>query len=1416
MTAIQPIIDEDEMIRRLMAAGATDEEIVILVREARAKRQAGTPTPQPAAPQPPAGNQTFLGQEAGEALRGAGQALGGLGRGFLQGAGESLRKTGAFLTQTGLRLNDPTATVKTPSLPPVSEQETPAAQAGLTLGRMGGQLVGEAPLYAATSGIINPIAARTTGKLLGPAAAKAARKLASSEAMQKAVEVGITTIPQEIIAGSIAEGIIRPESFGTWQGALRTGILSSVGSLFNAGFAYSAAIKNAKTLSELTEIQKQIDAVVPPTEPANTQLLTAQELATQRQYPTQQGGQLPSAYEAGWRRIQQRLQEEAELRAAQLQNVKPKTELDVLQLAAAKAEPEVDPILDAALGAVDKDINDWLQRRVVGQPVEGKGVQTNTVPDLGVRLDERDFLTYEELKKHLAILNMASVMGQPKFKKGQRIVIPKFELPTAEEIAARATGGPIKAIDKTVQQRMLDVQRRLDEAVATRGQVADMADLEDLAREMLDISRRLRNGFEVPRRSLEPRVQGPVSPAATKNVEGWDLPQITKINEPGFGESAKDDTYKLWVTGSDAPEGVPQTAPEIQQAKAVTYADATRNVKETISYSPQKNSFFDRMKTFVSDIRPNIFNRAEFAGRYNKATQDMMEALSGISTYADEFYNNQMRIAVKNPDGTIGQRVVEGRTLGQMLKSLSDNDIMEFDVYLKARTSLEQKAVDENFKLDRPIEEFQVIVENAPDNIKALGDEFKVISDALVDDAVALGRLAESSAEKMKAKYYAGLSRVFNNATLQQSLMRRTGSLRQSISPVQLMRDNIYNMLNRSRRNYAFSRLVEDYKKDPLKYNGIMEPAEVKAGLYELPGYKEMVDNFQKEAGLPLKDAEDLAALMAPSLDRSDKALLVYDQGKMTFWRVNDDIKKAIESFNPIEIGIWQSLLSGFSRARRSAVSISLDLSGVGPVADMILTTARTPQYYPWDSLRGLFHSALKTDMYQESIAALRGYGSQYLKGEDIIPMGRGAQFVRRGGDIIASPLAILQAIVRPLADASRMGEYLVRRQKLGQDAMMAALGSRRTLGDYNRVGALMRGWSLVTEFGNVGIQSADAAREFAKEVVGAARKGDTAPLVRAVTTFAAAITAPTLYFWAASQGDKELEAKRKSKTGYRYWWTRMPFDVPGTSIKKGDIVKSQKLGWWAGQMFGSSLEMILDGMDADAQKRFADGVLSQVGINTLPLTVTSIAGLATDTRNLDWSMALGLTDRVPITPRAQQGLLPIIQGDERTTALGAMGSKIGLNPFKVDYALDAFGGSLFSSVVRNLSNNPVNLEKSDLPIYGRFFVSSKASTEGSEMFYDDLTKAQEADKSFRRAVQLGNVSVAEKILTANTQLIAQKQQIEAMAAQISEMNSLILTIANDETLSPEGKREYINNIRSAQQEIFAAYAEFKKRSGLK
>ena len=1438
MTSIPPINDDDEMIRRLMAAGATDDEIIQLVREAKMKRQQSggglneyisrtvapesTQTPPPTPSKPAAPLSGMIRREGLPDYTGLVQGIG-------EGAKNTAQKMGEFLQYASTpgmvqAMRGKVPKYKAPELPETDDVMR-------SVGRFAGGTIAELPLSMGTSAVINPLTKNVATKLLGPLAAKAAQKLASSKAMREAVEVGITTIPQEIIAGSIAEAVVRPESFATWQGVLRTGILSSVGSAVNAGFAYRTALRNATTPAEVLAVKEQFSNTVPevstttPTVRGDTPLYSAVDLANARQGPLQQGGQLPTASEAAWRRIEKTLNDEAELKLAQLRGPQPET--DVLAEAAltgnanrnelieslrgkkklSKADRRemeavgLDPIVLATLKGMDDRLKQTLE--VLGG---GKGTQTPTAPDLGVTLPPP--LTLDELNDYLRTLNMASIGAEPKFKKGQRIIIPRTQIPTAEEIAGMATGGPIKKIDPSIQKQMKDVQRRLDEAAAVRNGTLDPQETIEIVNEMLSMSQRLSRGFEVPR-TTTPKVQGVPSEQALSNVEGWDLPVLTKISEPGFEASANNDTYKRWVTGSDAPDA-PPVAPEAGQTIATTYADAIRN--SNISYEPQKTGVLTKIAESLKNFRAEFVNRAEYLGKYNKMTQNIIEGLSGVSTYAEEFYNNQMRIAVRDADGNLTQKIVQGRPLGQIVANLSDDQIKEVDSYLKARTSLEQKAIDPTFKLDRPAEEFQLIVDNAPDFVKNIGVEFKTISDALVDDAVAMGRLSPDSADRMKSKFYAGLSRVFNNNTIQQSLLSRVGSLRASQSPLRLMRDNIYTMLNKSRRNFAFSRLLEDYKNDPLKYNGIMEPVDVKDGLYGIEGYGKLVKELQQESGLPIRDAEDLAGLMAPSLDRTDGTLVIYDAGKPTFWRINPELKRGIDAFNPLEMGVFKALMAAISRPTRMGVSAALDLSGIGPVSDAILTAARVPEFTPIiDSLRGLYHSALKTDMYQERIAALGGYGAQYLKGEDVIPLGKGAEFVRRGGEVLASPFAMLQTIVRPLSDASRMGEYLVRRQKLGEDAMSAALGSRRTLGDFNRVGAMLRGWSLITEFGNVGIQSADAAAQFAKEIVQAAKKGDMKPLTRAASVFAGSITAPTIYFWAASQGDKEIEALRKSKNGYRYWWMRAPYDL-GDSVKEGEIIKVPKLGWWAGQMFGSSVEMMLDGMDAEAGKRFADGVLSQVGINTLPLSLTKLAGLATDTRNLDWSMALGLTDRIPITPRGQEGLLPIVQGNERTTPFGQMASEIGINPFKADYVLETAGGSLFSSIVRNLGDSPVKLEKSDIPIFGRYFVSSKSPTEGSEMFYNDLKDAQEADKSFRKAAQFGNAEDAKKILEEYKNVIVLRKALEAVSAQISEMNSLMLTIVNDDTLSPEGKRQYLDNLRKQQQEIFMAYANVRKQ----
>jgi len=1421
MTSIQPINDEDEIIDKLMAAGATDDEIVEILRERKAKRQpsqvASTPAPVQQKPQ-------LSGFTRREAL----PDFGDLPKGLAQGAVESLKKTGATAldifrqAQTGV-----------PGTLRSKVEELPAPKTtSEAIGRFAGQVAGEIPLYAATAGVVNPLVRGTAGRLLGPAAARVAARVApKSEAMREAINVGITSLPQEVISGSIAESLIRPEEFSTWQGALRTGILSSTGTLFNAGFAYRTAIRNAKNLAELKRVQDQLvqlETGLPPdllkearqaeleaetfiNNQINQPLYSASDLAVLRQGPLQQpSDRLPNALEAAWKRMTQSLDDEIARRTAELQNIKPRGEIDVLAEAAeagekvrvdlldelkkkkklTKADRQImeqygqDPLVLAAI----RGTYDRLKQTITPIEQAGKAGQTPTTPFLGNIGETANVLTFDELQRHLDILKMGGVFSDSMNK--------RFNL----------------------------VQKKLDAAAATRNKFLDPDEALEISKEMLDMANKLANGFEVIPPGLRLPTLAKPAESALRQVEGWDLPLSSKIGGPTFSQESKaalDDSYKRWVTGSDAPPDVPSPTvapPEVQAVRAVPYADAVRNVN--IDYTPQKTTFWGSVADAILNAPQNFYDRTLGIGKYSQKTRDLLTLLSGVPEYAEQFADREMRVAVRNPDGTLGQRVVQGRPFNKIINDLSGPDeVREFDAYLKARTSIDSKAKNKKFVLDRPIEDFQAIVENAPAKIKGLADEFKIVADALIDDAVAQGRVSAATADAYKQKFYAGLTRVFNKEVRQQTLLTRLGSLRASRSPSQLMRDNIYGMLNKSRRNAALAQLISDYKQDPLKYSGVVEPADVKEGLYNVPGYRELVTELQEQAGMGIKEAEDIAGLMAPGLDRTDGTVVVYEDGVPSYWKVNDDIKSTLEALNPFEIGIFRSFLSALSVPTRRLTSLGLDLSGIGPASDAILTSMAVPKFIPVvDNIRGFLHSAFRTGMYRERVAAGGAYGGRFQAGEELsklaISAGPVAKTIRKTGEIIGAPLEIMQAIIRPLSDASRMGEYLVRRERLGESAIEAALGSRRTLGDFNRVGTLMRSWSLITEFGNVGIQTTAAAQQALSNATKELAKGNVAPATRLISTVAAGVTIPTIYLWSLAQDDEELNAKRLSDTGYRNWWFRAPFDmkIGDIEVKEGEIVKSPKLGWWAGQLGGSTVEAFLDGFGPEDRKRLADGFIGQVGINLIPLYAQRLAGMATGQRNVNVSTMLGMEESIPITPRGQEGLDPRIQGNERTSPLALAAGQAGMNPFMVDYALETVGGHLFSSIIRNMGDKPVQLEKSDLPVFGRFFVSSKAPTEGSDMFYRDLQDAKNADRSFNKAAQLGKIEEAKSILKENQQLIGMRSMLESFSAEISEQNSLMLTIMNDDSISPEAKRQYINNLRKAQQERFMQYAKLRKQ----
>ena len=1302
------------------------------------------------------------------------------------------------------------------------------------VGEFVGSVATELPISLATFGPVAELAAPAASRFLAPAAKKIVEKAApkaASLAMREALEVGITTLPQEIISGSIAEAIVRPDAFQDWKSVARIAALSSIGSVFNMGGAYLGAIKDAKNLDELNKIQNQLKELyddiadtgrimpnVPEpqagfiTEGPGRQIPTAQQITSGRAINQElpDPNRLPSQSEAAlnrinsWSKISLELQAQIDQRVAQLQNIVPKRQFDRLEIAAAKQEP--DPILRAAQKATDDRLWEWIQTQGGG----GKGVQTDTrIPLEGVSTPA--FLTIDELNDHLRVLNMSSVMSEPKFKKGQRFIIPRTQLQTAEEIAARATGGPIKAVDKTVQAAFKNIQTRLDDAAARGISTFDPQETTELVNEMLAMSRRLSRGFEVPYSPrTTPIAQG--SEASVRYVEGLDLPTAAKLDDPDLS-SQLDPTHKRWVTGSDEPQVVdigelpPTPTPPTPPVKEITegYADAVRNAN--IDYSPKVKSLGQRTWYKLKNLKTEFYDRTWGVGKYDREAQSMLSTLSGASAHAEEFYSNQMRVAVRDADGVFrgNTRVVEGAPLEQLINNLNADEIVEADAFLKAATLLDEVQKNPKFVMDIDIGTARSIFDNAPQKIKDFAAGFKVISDALVDDMEATGRISAGRAAEMKSSFYAGLSRSFNEGTSQNVLKARTGSKRSSLPPIQLMRDNIFKTLEHNRKNAAYGRLIDNYEANKEALKDIIQPVDMPTALENVPGYTSMVEQLKRD-GLTHNEATQIAAMQIPLFDRTNGTLRVFRDGEMSLWKVNEDIQKTMEALNPIEFDLFRSLLTGISAPIRTTTSLALDVSLVGPVADTFITSARVPGFVPIvDSVRGFFHSALKTEEYFERIAAGGGYGGRFEPAEVVVYKGAKATAIGKATDKLMHPLRWAQEIIRPLSDASRMGEYLVRRRG-GETAAQAALASRRTLGDFNRVGASMRGWALMTEFGNVGIQTAGAAYELGRNALRELNKGNAAPVMRLMSTGVGAITLPTYYFWAAAQGDDELNAYRKSDQGYRFWWTRLPFSVPGIG-ETGDIVKYPKTGWWMGQVFGSAVEAALDGMDEEARKRLADGIISQVGLNPIPLKVQQTFGLMTNTRN-----PLSTGDNIPITPPTQQNLDASMQGNERTSPLArTLADNFGINPFKTDFIVESAGGSFFGNIVRQVGPNAVKLEKTDVPVLGRFAVKKSAPTEGSSQFYRDIEEARKFDESLTRAMDSGNVDKARKLEEENAVLIALRPVMEKHVKEIGEVNKWIYTITMDPIISPDSKREYIDNLRQYQNELFRMYAEDRK-----
>lgn len=1313
-----------------------------------------------------------------------------LGEGFLSGAKSALRTTGNLASGTPQG-----AAAWAEDIVTAPYKKQPEGTAG-AIGNIAGNIAGSLPLMGAVGEMVGPVGSTAISKFLGPAATKAGTFLKGAAA----------AIPKNIVGGVVATAATDPRQVITPTGLGKVAALSTIGSVFDGGFALRAAIKAAKTPQALQQVAKEVEELFNPQPTPQT----PNPLGPAEPVPPSIG-ELPSHIQVAAARVKQILDKDLEVAqnlmkseiekagknfAKGAQPTATENSVAFLKKASQEANRQTDPLYLAMVNGVQeraKQIRD-MSKAIQLPENAGKGTKTGMglgVPQFSADMNVQPQLTIKELQDHLSTLNMNGVfddvtntVASPFLKNGEKVFV-----------------------DPDTYKKFQLTQAKLDAAAAEGRANMNIADLEDIAKDMETMAKRLSRGFDVPQKG--PLYSGkPESRAqyekTVRNVEGnptpsnaLDLPTEYSINE----NSGQIPTWKRWVTGSDA-EPVPAT-PQLQQMakqNAIDYSDAVKSAN--IEYGSQRKSNFQVAAENLRNAKTEFQDRTWGMGQHDPATHEMLKKLSYVGGAADDFANNELRIAKLDKDGnwTGESEVIPGKTLNQALKGIQPDEVAEADAYIKAMTYKNNPGL----KRDMSDDAIDSIIKNAPDHIKQFGQDFRHIDNVLVEDAARLGVMSRKAADEWIAKGVSGtLKGATNNPQRAPAFAFRQGPLnRPTLSPIQQLQDDIFARLEFSRKNYAFQQLVKARNLDRERFAGVFEPAT----LEKPENFEKLVTDMMDRTGLSRESAEEITMLNQSMMDQSDKNLTVLIDGKPTRWKIDSDLDRTVTSLTPLQKSLMRDVMKEASLPVRVGVSAALDLSGVGPASDALLTMGRVPGFIPViDNLRGLFNSfgnwspKLATEAYKERTAALGKYSGRFQPGEEMM---KGLQnkydspvkdAAMKGVKVITSPVKALQKIITPLSDAARMGDYMVRRRQ-GQTPFQATSSSNSTLGDWNVHGAntLLRNFIQITEFQNVGIQTLKMMKDAAT---------DPKTKARLFNTLVSGVTLPTLGFWALAQNDKELNSYRLSDTGYRYWWWR---------DSDGEIHKMPKLGWAFGQIFGSNIEALLDAVKSDEEKsdiakRLLDGYWSQVGINPMPLKIQNGMALMFNKRS---PLSPGSP---PITPESQQGLPADLQGNENTSGIARYGAEHGVNPFTTDYMLDQMTGSIFSSTVKMLSGRTAGTSDADFPVLSRFHIRNNTPTQGSGEFYRDLEKAQNFEKTRKKYIDSGQADKVAKLFDDNRELLENKGLLEATSSQVMLYNKYIMDTMRDPTISTETKRKTSENYRKLMNESFQRYIEIKK-----
>lgn len=906
-------------------------------------------------------------------------------------------------------------------------------------------------------------------------------------------------------------------------------------------------------------------------------------------------------------------------------------------------------------------------------------------------------------------------------------------------------------------------------------------------------------------------------PVSREDME-WGLNKGRKNEQPIYRRMLDDNTTDrvqmdlaledMYQPSFRFDSGEMNKAPEGQPGAAKTVPDEAP-ARAFEEFSPEHRSINDRAAALVHNFYTNYWDNLHPVAQLDEAAYKEARRFRGHFGVTKQFLEN----------GTVdfATRSKNGASLDSVLRKVKNHD--ELNEYLWARAEARVKGDDAAVARVTELEGKYEKVAQELDQYRERVLQYLRDSGVLNDETLAGLKLLD--------EHYTALTPLLE------------GGKEIPVDPLANVIRNTYHYIKLARKNAVDQKIFKALEEAGFGVEGVPSLS------------KEMgkaMRDFAKANGEKAPPAGITNVLKAILPDDGKNISAIFD-GKRRSLRVDDpELVRAIRSLSPHNVNTAVRLLSKPASWLRAGVVLDPAFMARNIFADTFTAFIQAGSH-PIHTLKGVGHAlsgtraaravGIKpTQTFQDWLAS--GGANATLVHLDTQYMARSLKhldsqtgLMRRGWNIVRSPIEILRVTSELLDNSVRLGAFSKSLKKSGSRSLQAlddaAFISREATIDFARVGAKMEAMNLLTAFANVGLQGPDRFARAVRDNPG-----------KVAFKSAMSITLPSMYLWFANHGNPRYD-KLDQTVKDLYWiiltddWKpisaadaegKAPYLIrkgeKGLEFNNGTTWKIKK-PYEPGIIFGTLVERALEHWVAKNPQAW-DGVVSSMAAMFLPAAIPTIAlpvmeQLANTSQHTGRTIIPGfLEDQLPdyqYTPYTTEvskflghalASLPGVRDkalDKKSWLVGGPLRAV-TSPILIENYVRAWTGGLGAvmleavdvaarkaGVLPDIPGPTMKLEE-EIPFIRAFVIKHpSASTKDITEFYEEYDRNQSYLKTWRSRVNAGDIEAADKLQALGGDQIFMK--LDSYKTTLGEMGAFIRKVYKNPDIPPDEQRQLID-----------------------